>query len=88
MGLTALAILGMSFKAKSPRNSVFYYITALINLVAMIAYFSMGSNLGWTPISIEFHRSGRHVAGLTREIFYARYIDWYVKVDALSQEFC
>lgn len=86
MGLTALAVFSMSFKERLVRNHVFYYITALINFVAMIAYFSMGSNLGWTPIGIEFQRSGSHVAGATREIFYARYVDWQVKVNAFTRE--
>ena len=75
MGLMTIAILALSF-GKTDNRRLFYYITAGINAVACVAYFSMGSNLGWTPIGIEFLRTGRHVAGLTREIFYVRYIDW------------
>jgi bacteriorhodopsin len=36
----------------------------------------MGSHLGWTPIDVEYQRSNAKVAGMNREIFYARYIDW------------
>jgi len=35
-----------------------------------------GSNLGWTPIDVEFPRSRAVVRGVNREIFYVRYIDW------------
>lgn len=44
-------------------------------MVATIAYFSMASNIGWAPITVEFYRGGK-VAGTVREIFYVRYIDW------------
>lgn len=38
----------------------------------------MGSNLGWTAIQVEFERSDRKVAGNMRQIFYVRYIDWFL----------
>ena len=38
----------------------------------------MGSNLGWTPIDNEWRRQISGVDGRNREIFYVRYIDWYV----------
>lgn len=47
-----------------------------MNLQACIAYFAMGSNLGWAPIDVQFQRDRANVAGVNREIFYARYIDW------------
>jgi len=75
MGLMTIAVLALGF-GKTDNRRLFYYITAGVNAVACVAYFSMGSNLGWTPIGIEFLRTDRHVAGLTREIFYVRYIDW------------
>ena len=71
------AFAGLSY-TKPREQRVFHYITAAITMVASIAYFSMGSNLGWTPIAVEFQRSSPKVAGLNREIFYVRYIDWYV----------
>lgn len=74
--------MGLSFrKARSQR--LFHYITAAITLVASIAYFSMGSNLGWTAIQVEFPRSDPEVAGLMRQIFYVRYIDWVVTTPLL-----
>jgi bacteriorhodopsin len=57
-------------------NRIFHYITAGITLVAAIAYFTMGANLGFTPVAVEFHRNNHHVAGTYREVFYVRYIDW------------
>lgn len=74
MGATAIGILCAS--ALKPRSDrVFFYMSAALCFTACVAYFSMGSNLGWVPIDVEWVRDGR-VAGTNREIFYARYIDW------------
>lgn len=78
MGTTALGILIAS--TRKPRSDrAFFYVSAALRFTACIAYFAMGSNLGWTPIDVEWQRSSSGVRGVNREIFYARYIDWYVK---------
>lgn len=80
MTTATFVFIGMSFmKPRSDR--IFHYITAAITMVASIAYFSMASNLGQTPIVVEFHRhypavGGANLGDGTREIFYVRYIDW------------
>lgn len=82
MAVSTIAFMGLSFtKPRSQR--LFHYITAAITLVAAIAYFSMGSNLGWTAIQVEFPRSNPKVAGDFRQIFYVRYIDWFVTTPLL-----
>lgn len=43
----------------------------------------MGSNLGFTPIQVEFQRSSPKVAGVYRSIFYVRYIDWFITTPLL-----
>jgi bacteriorhodopsin len=75
MAFSTIVILGLAF-TKPRTHRVFHYITAGITLVAAIAYFSMASNLGFTPIGVEFHRGDHRVSGQYREIFYVRYIDW------------
>lgn len=85
MGFFTLAFMGHSF-TKPRTDRLFHYITAGITLVACIAYFSMGSGLGQTPILVEFVRNNPKVGGLsggTREIFYVRYIDWFVTTPLL-----
>lgn len=83
MGAAAIGILGASFlKPRSDR--VFFYLCAAICTTACIAYYAMGSNLGWTPIDNEWVRNIPGVDGRNREIFYARYIDWYVPGSATS----
>lgn len=84
MGFTGIAILGVSMmKPRSDR--VFFYLCAAILMVACIAYYAMGSNLGWTPIDVEFNRPyAPVVAGRNREIFYVRYIDWWVFSSSVS----
>lgn len=75
MFFATLAFIGLSF-TKPREGRIFHYITAAITLVASIAYFSMGSDLGQTPINVEFRRNKSKVFGVNREIFYVRYIDW------------
>jgi bacteriorhodopsin len=77
MIVSTIAFIGMSFTVPR-RNRIFHYITAAITLVASIAYFTMASNLGYAAIIVEFQRSNPKVSGLYREIFYVRYIDWFV----------
>lgn len=77
MGATAIGILCTSYlKPRSDR--IFFYMCAAICTTACIAYYAMGSNLGWTPIDNEWRRQISGVDGRNREIFYVRYIDWYV----------
>ena len=79
MFVSTLAFAGLSF-TKPRSHRVFHYITAAITMVAAIAYFTMGADLGETGIKPEFIRTNSKVAGNLREIFYVRYIDWYVYV--------
>lgn len=86
MTTTALGIIGVSYmKPRSDR--IFFYLCAAICATAAVAYFSMGSNLGWTPIDVEWVRKGRWLNGKNREIFYVRYIDWYVLTFSMNQEY-
>ena len=77
MFVSTLAFIGLSYTRPRPHR-VFHYITAAITMVAGIAYFTMGADLGETGIKPEFMRSNPRVHGDLREIFYVRYIDWYV----------
>lgn len=82
MTVSTFAFMGLSFR-KHRSQRLFHYITAGITLVAAIAYFAMGSNLGWTAIQVEFQRSSPKVSGNMRQIFYVRYIDWFVTTPLL-----
>lgn len=84
MGVTTLVIMGLAVR-KPQSHRIFHYITAAITTVACIAYFAMGSNLGQVPIQVQFIRPYSSVvfpAG-TREIFYVRYIDWFITTPLL-----
>ncbi|OLN93222.1 Protein FDD123-like protein 2 [Colletotrichum chlorophyti] len=84
MGASTLIFLAMSF-TKRETHRLFHYITASITFVACIAYFSMGADLGQTPIQVQFerHNRGQVAAAGTREIFYVRYIDWFITTPLL-----
>jgi hypothetical protein len=64
------------FKDRSQR--LFHYLNAAACLIAAVSYFCMGSNLGWTAIEVEWVRSWAEVHGNMRQIFYVRYIDWFI----------
>jgi len=89
MTVSSFAFIGMSFTVPR-RNRIFHYITAAITLVASIAYFTMASNLGYAAIPVEFVRSNPLVSGINgenyREIFYVRYIDWFVTTPLLLMD--
>ncbi|GIZ38804.1 hypothetical protein CKM354_000220500 [Cercospora kikuchii] len=82
MTVSTFAFLGLGMR-KPRHDRIFHYITASVTMVAAIAYFSMGSHLGWTPIDVEFARSDPRVAGVAREIYYVRYIDWFITTPLL-----
>jgi len=82
MIVSTFGFIGAGFmKPRSQR--IFHYITAGITMVAAVAYFSLASNLGFTPIQVQYHRSDHRVAGNYREIFYVRYIDWVITTPLL-----
>jgi len=82
MAVAGFAFIGLALR-KERQNRLFHYITAAVVFVASIAYFTMGSNLGFTPIRVEYVRSDPVVAGMYRSIFYVRYIDWFITTPLL-----
>lgn len=84
MTVATFAFIGLSAK-KQRQDRIFHYITAGVTMVAAIAYFTMGSHLGFTPIDVEYERSDSVVRGINREIYYVRYVDWYVSKDHFAQ---
>ena len=82
MGVSTLAFMGLSF-TKPRTHRLFHYITAAITFVAAIAYYSMASGLGQTPVLVEFGGDHHEMGGVTREMFYVRYIDWFVTTPLL-----
>lgn len=83
MGASTLIFMGLAL-TKPQTHRLFHYITAGITAVACIAYWCMGADLGQTPIQAEFLRPGTITGSAgTREIFYVRYIDWFVTTPLL-----
>lgn len=81
MAVSALLFTGAAVK-KPLSHRVFHQTSALFCFVGAIGYFSMASGLGQVPIHAEFTRpdSSYTFAAGTREIFYARYVDWAVSL--------
>ncbi|KAI0319337.1 family A G protein-coupled receptor-like protein [Amylostereum chailletii] len=68
-----LVIFGLFAK---PRNLLLHQLSIIILSVSGLAYFSMASNLGHTPITVEWSRG--HGQDATRDIWYVRYIQWFI----------
>ncbi|KAI9883394.1 MAG: hypothetical protein M1823_004845 [Watsoniomyces obsoletus] len=77
MTVAALAFFGLSFTRPRPQR-LFHYLVATACLIAAISYFTMASNLGWTAIPVQFQRNNSKVSGVFRQIWYVRYIMWFV----------
>jgi bacteriorhodopsin len=52
-------------------------------MLTCILSVTMGANLGFTPIRVEFPRSDPEVRGTYRSIYYVRYIDWFITTPLL-----
>ena len=69
----------MCFVAPEP-NRVFHYLFAAALLVGSVTYFAQASNFGWDAI----HQSSHLNYGTTRQIFYAKYINWAMSFPSLA----
>jgi len=69
--LFLLLVVGHAYFAHSGEK-IFHYLFTISLFVGTIAYFTMASDLGSTPIKTSTGDSG------TRQIFYAKYINWFV----------
>lgn len=66
-------------KARTER--LFYHSTSFALIIMCIVYFTMASDLGWTSIQAEFNHitiSNQQFFPGTRQIFYTRYIGWFL----------
>ncbi|KDQ56983.1 hypothetical protein JAAARDRAFT_131129 [Jaapia argillacea MUCL 33604] len=66
---------------RRPRGQrLFHQIPIIILTVGAIAYYSMASDLGATPVQVEWARAGRFG---TRQIWFVRYIQWFINAPLL-----
>jgi bacteriorhodopsin len=78
MLLSALIFFGLAF-TRPREDRTFHYLTGALTFISAIAYFSMASGLGQVPIFVEFSEDNFGSipgTGVTREVFYVRYINW------------
>jgi bacteriorhodopsin len=78
-GLSALVLYALKFRARAGER-FFHYLFIIANLVGLIAYYAMASDLAWDPVrqSNQINRSG-----LVRQIFWAKYVFWAVAFPAV-----
>ncbi|CZR55478.1 related to putative plasma membrane protein YRO2 [Phialocephala subalpina] len=75
MSLFQFVCLVPSFTAPESKR-VFNYTLVMALLVGAITYYAQASDLGWDVVE--------QTGNLTRQIFYARYINWVVSFPALA----
>lgn len=66
-----IVVVGLTFFARNGER-IFHYLFTISLFTGAIAYFAMASDLGSAPVITAEGALG------TREIFYARYINWFV----------
>jgi bacteriorhodopsin len=71
--LSFLIFLGLSFKPKAGEK-IFHYLYTIALFVGAISYFAMASDLGYSVVPTT-NQPGN---GATRQIFFAKYINWVV----------
>ncbi|CCH44173.1 putative membrane protein [Wickerhamomyces ciferrii] len=75
-----ILVSGLMFR-KPATERVFYYTTILPSAFMAVTYFTIASNLGWTPIRAEFNHVTTDIQEEHpgyRQIFYARYVGWFL----------
>ncbi|SOV10009.1 related to YRO2 - strong similarity to HSP30 heat shock protein Yro1p [Ustilago sp. UG-2017a] len=82
--LMAASTLGLLiWSVRVPRNRrAFHYLLIAALAISTISWFSMASDLGSTPVTVQFLRNNPLGGGFggypTRQIWYSRYIDWFL----------
>jgi len=74
--VSLLALVGLTYVARAGER-IFHYLFIVATFTGSIAYFAMASDLGSTPVVTSSNAAG------TRQIFYARYINWFVSWTSL-----
>ncbi|KAI0691576.1 heat shock protein 30 [Earliella scabrosa] len=78
-GVSLLAITAWTIA--TPRGTrLFHQIAIVVITTGAISYFSMASDLGATPVPVEFRGNG------TRQIWFVRYIQWFISFPLLLLE--
>lgn len=78
--LSFLAVVGLCYVAKSGEK-VFHYLFSIALLVGSISYFAMASDIGWVVVGTS---NNSNDYGNTRQIFFAKYINWVVSFPAVT----
>lgn len=88
-GLTALVHAGYTlyhFRKDNNKFKAYVHVGPLFaSMMLAYTYFTLASNLGWTAVDVEFHNY--EGSQDVRQVFYARYIGWFLAFPALLYTF-
>jgi len=71
--ISFIGFFALSYVARSGEK-IFHYLFTLALLVGTISYYAMASDLGWSLVPT----ANTLIYGATRQIFFAKYINWVV----------
>jgi len=77
--ISFLAVVALTFRARAGEK-IFHYILAIALFVAAISYFAYASDLGWSVVQTVHEQDTN---GNTRQIFWAKYVNWVVEFPAI-----
>ncbi|KZT05427.1 heat shock protein 30 [Laetiporus sulphureus 93-53] len=77
--LSLLLVSGVTI-TRSRGTRLFHNIAIIVLATSSITYFSLASDLGSTPIDVEFRGHG---SDPSRQIYYVRYIQWFINFPLL-----
>jgi len=76
-GLLFLVVLALTLKTPH-RQRVLHYIALGLLLLPTISYYTMASNLGNTPIPVQFRENAGGIPNRTRQIFWVRWVESFI----------
>lgn len=86
---TTLVTVGLSYR-KHREERIFHYSTCVSLFIMSILYFTMASNLGWAGSHAIYNHitvEGQKEFPGVRQVFYARYVAWFLSFPAFFLNF-
>lgn len=78
-GFTLLVLFALTFRARAGER-FFHYVFIIASFAGLMAYYAMASDLAWSLIPTSLNIASH---GASRQIFFAKYVNWVVSFPAI-----
>lgn len=72
-------------KGNTKNKAVLHVAPIMTSIIMAVVYYTMASNLGWAGVVVEFDHI--QIGDNTRQIFYSKYVGWFLAFPTLLYEF-